>query len=68
MGVLEQLRAAPLAHDVQLLGGQRTIQAFLKRGAIDFFGMCILPILLGDGIPLFTPGITPPTPQCLDHC
>ena len=68
LGLLEQLRAAPLARDVQLLGGQRTIQDFLKLGAIDRFGMCILPILLGDGIPLFTPGITPRMSQRLDHC
>lgn len=66
-GLVDQLRAAPLARDVQLLGGQRTIQAFLKLGAIDRFGLCILPILLGDGVPLFAPGIIPQMPQRLDH-
>jgi dihydrofolate reductase len=53
-GLLEQLRAAGLERDVQLLGGPRTIQAFLELGAIDRLGMVILPVLLGKGIPLFS--------------
>jgi dihydrofolate reductase len=52
-GLVEQLRDAGLGRDVQLLGGPRTIQAFLELGAIDRLGMVVLPVLLGNGIPLF---------------
>jgi len=47
------LRGASLAGDVQVLGGARTIQAFLEVGALDRLGMVVLPVLLGKGIPLF---------------
>ena len=57
-GLLKQLRDAGLAGDVQLLGGPRTIQAFLELGAIDRLGMVVLPVLLGKGIPLFSIEIT----------
>ena len=53
-GLLAQLRAAGLERDVQLLGGPRTIQAFLDLGVIDRLGMVILPLLLGKGISLFS--------------
>jgi dihydrofolate reductase len=52
-GLLEQLRAARFAGDVHLLGGVRTIQAFRDLGAIDRYELQVLPILLGDGLPLF---------------
>jgi dihydrofolate reductase len=53
-GLLKQLRDAGLARDAQLLGGPRTIQTFLDLGALDEFGMVVLPVLLGKGIPLFS--------------
>ena len=52
-GLLAQLRDAGLTGDVQLLGGPRTIQAFLELGAVDQLGMVVLPVLLRKGIPLF---------------
>lgn len=57
-GLLQQLRDAGLERDVHLLGGPRTIQAFLGLGAIDRLGMVVLPVLLGKGIPLFSIEIT----------
>lgn len=57
-GLLDQLRDAGLERDVHLLGGSRTIQAFLDLGAIDELGMIVLPVLLGKGIPLFSIEIT----------
>jgi dihydrofolate reductase len=36
-----------------LLGGPSLIRAFWQRGAIDQFGLILLPILFGDGLPLF---------------
>ena len=52
-GLVEQLRGAGLAGDVHVLGGSRTIQAFLEIGALDQLGIVVLPVLLGKGIPLF---------------
>lgn len=52
-GLLEQLEEAGLEKGVQLLGGARTIRAFWEHGAIDEFGLVLLPILVGKGIPLF---------------
>lgn len=52
-GLVEQLRAAGISRDVELLGGPRTIRAFLEIGALDQLGMVVLPVLLGGGIPLF---------------
>jgi dihydrofolate reductase len=64
-GLLEQLRAARFAGDVHLLGGVQTIQAFRNLGAIDRYELQVLPILLGDGVPLFPPG-APRLPLRLD--
>lgn len=60
-GLLEQLRNADLARDVNLLGGARSIQAFLQLGAVDHLGICILPVVLGEGVPLFAAGAAPRT-------
>ncbi len=51
--LLQQLRGAGLGGDVQLLGGPRVIRAFMELGAIDELGLVVLPILLGEGVPLF---------------
>jgi dihydrofolate reductase len=42
--------------DVWIMGGAMTINAFLDAQAIDRIDLFTIPILLGDGIPLFTPG------------
>lgn len=39
--------------DVWLLGGPKTIHAFRELGAVDTYEIFVLPVLLGDGIPLF---------------
>ena len=57
-GLLQQLRHAGLTRDVHLLGGPRTIWAFLELGAVDRLGMVVLPVLLGKEIPLFSVEIT----------
>jgi dihydrofolate reductase len=51
--LVAHLREAGLARDVHLLGGSRTVHAFLEIGAIDRLGIVVLPVLLGKGIPLF---------------
>jgi dihydrofolate reductase len=53
-GLLHELRAAGLQRDAFLLGGQRTLNAFLELGAIDRLELLVLPVHLGDGVP-FSP-------------
>jgi dihydrofolate reductase len=51
--VLAQLEARGMKH-VYVDGG-RTIQSFLRAGRIDRMTISTLPILIGEGIPLFGP-------------
>jgi len=53
-----QLLARESGGDVHLVGGPRTIQAFRQAGALDRLELVVLPILLGDGVPLSPPGTT----------
>ena len=57
--LVQQLHEANLSGDGRLLGGAKTIRAFLKIGAVDELGVIILPVLLGQGIPLFEFGSIP---------
>ncbi len=41
------------AGDVWVAGGAKAIRAFLDLGAIDHFDLLVMPVLLGDGKPLF---------------
>ena len=50
--LVERLRAAKLHGDVHLVGGPLTIQAFLELGALNRLGLLLLPIVLGEGLPL----------------
>ena len=60
-GLLDKLRAASLTKDAFLLGGRRTLHAFLALGAIDRLELLQLPVLLGKGVPFSPPG-TPQVP------
>jgi dihydrofolate reductase len=55
-GLLERLRGAGLTRDAFLLGGRRTLHAFLALGAIDRLELLEFPVLLGDGVPFSPPG------------
>lgn len=55
-GLLDQLRDRGSDRDVHLVGGPRTIRAFAGLGALDRLELVILPVLLGDGVPLSPPG------------
>jgi dihydrofolate reductase len=57
--LLDRLRGAGLAGDAFLLGGQRTLNAFLALGAVDRLELLELPVILGEGVPFSPPG----TPQ-----
>jgi dihydrofolate reductase len=55
-----QLRSRPSGGDVHLVGGPQTIRAFHEAGELDRLELVVLPILVGDGVPLSPPG-TPVT-------
>jgi dihydrofolate reductase len=54
--LLELIREANNGGDVHLIGGPTTIETYRTLGAIDEFGLLILPILAGEGMQL-TPAI-----------
>jgi dihydrofolate reductase len=50
----EQLRASP-GRNIWLMGGGGVIASFLDAGAIDEFIITVIPVLIGEGIPLIAP-------------
>jgi dihydrofolate reductase len=51
---LEQARAAAGDRDVLLAGGGETAARYLRAGLLDEFQLHVVPILLGDGVRLFS--------------
>jgi dihydrofolate reductase len=49
-----RLRAAG-GKDIWLMGGGKIIASFLDAGAVDQFIINVVPVLIGDGIPLIAP-------------
>lgn len=49
-----------------VLGGAKIIQGFLARNAFDEFGICVLPVCLGSGVPLFAGEVVDFSPQRWD--
>jgi dihydrofolate reductase len=54
--LLERVREANHGGDVHLIGGPTTIETYRQRGAIDEFGLVVLPIFAGEGMRL-TPAL-----------
>ena len=50
---LRQAKAAAGAKDVRIGGGAATVRQYLKAGLIDELHLAQMPVLLGDGEPLF---------------
>jgi dihydrofolate reductase len=50
----QQLRAQP-GKDIWMMGGGQIIASFLDEGEIDEFSIHVIPILIGEGIPLVQP-------------
>jgi dihydrofolate reductase len=50
-----RLRASPGKH-IWMMGGASIIASFLDAGQIDEFIIHIVPVIIGDGIPLIAPG------------
>lgn len=61
--LVPQLRSRRSGGDVHLVGGPRTIQAFHHQGALDSLDLVVLPLLLGDGVPLWPRGAQAPSLQ-----
>ncbi len=53
--LLETIRKGP-GMNIYCDGGGRVVQAFAQRDLIDRYVVSVIPVLLGDGIPLFLPG------------
>lgn len=53
--LVERLRArlGKSGKDIWLMGGGATIDAFLAAGLVDRLELRVIPVLLGDGVPLF---------------
>ncbi len=51
---VERLRAAP-GKNIWLMGGGELIASFLDAGAIDEFMISVVPVFIGEGIPLIAP-------------
>jgi dihydrofolate reductase len=63
--LLERIRGANRGGDIHLVGGPRTIETFRALGALDELGVLLLPILIGEGMPL-TPPLSPETKLALE--
>lgn len=51
----QRLRAQP-GKDIWMMGGGKVIGSFLDAGEIDEFRIGVIPVLIGEGIPLVHPG------------
>jgi dihydrofolate reductase len=49
-----RLRARP-GKDIWMMGGGEVIASFLDAGEIDEFQICVIPVFIGEGIPLIAP-------------
>lgn len=56
---LQQARTAAGSKNVWVMGGAGVAQQFLEKGWIDALHLHIAPVLLGNGTPLFSPGLFP---------
>lgn len=50
----EKLRAQP-GKDIWMMGGGEIIGSFLDEGEIDEFSIHVIPVMIGEGIPLIAP-------------
>jgi dihydrofolate reductase len=56
-----------LGKDIWLFGGSSLFRAFLDAGLVDTVEVSVIPVLLGNGIPLLAPPYTPAKLQLLSH-
>lgn len=65
-GVVAALRAEPGDGDIWLFGGGALFGALLAAGQVDAVEVTVVPVLLGDGVPLVPAGV-PRTALALTH-
>ena len=53
--------------DIWLFGGSNLFRSFLDAGLVDTVEVSVIPVLLGDGIPLLPPPYTPAKLRLLSH-
>lgn len=63
---VQELRARS-GKDIWLLGGSQLFRSFLDAGLVDTVEVSVIPVLLGDGIPLLPPPCHPSKLRLLSH-
>jgi len=53
--------------DIWLFGGSTLFRSFLDAGLVDTVEVSVIPVLLGDGVPLLPPPYTPAKLRLLSH-
>ena len=53
--------------DIWLFGGSGLFRAFLDLGCVDKVEVMVIPVLLGDGVPLLPPPYTPTRLRLAEH-
>jgi dihydrofolate reductase len=54
--LVDLMATSGITGDVHLVGGPKTIQAFLEVGAVNEVGLLFLPLIQGSGVPMTPPG------------
>ena len=62
----QALRSRP-GKDIWLFGGGSLFRSFLDAGLVDTVEVSVIPVLLGDGVPLLPPPYTPASLRLLSH-
>ena len=65
-GVVAGLRSGVSGGEIWLYGGGALFRSLLAAGQVDRVEVTVIPILLGGGVPLLTPGLDR-TPLALEH-
>jgi len=63
---VQQLKARP-GKDIWLFGGSDLFRSFLDAGYVDMVEVSVIPVVLGEGIPLLPPPYHPTKLRLLSH-
>ena len=55
--LVEQLKREPAGRDIWICGGADTAAQLIRKNAIDRYVVSVIPVILGEGIPLFSRGL-----------
>ncbi|PWG00401.1 dihydrofolate reductase family protein [Levilactobacillus bambusae] len=65
VALVQQLKSQP-GRSIWIVGGSSLITPLVNAGLIDRYQIAVVPVILGDGIPLFSLGIQPTTLNLVD--